>query len=100
MFATPAYSRVGQGQDDILGIHFQHLIRWSIDPQDWNKKNSSRNIIKHIMNNVNKGSIIILHETPKTLRLLPKLLKQLHKKNYTCVDLDRLVNLHYQAQKE
>ena len=90
-FYRPAYSHVNEGQIDLLKMHFQHLIRWNIDPQDWNEKQSSRKIVNHIMDNITNGDIIVLHETEKTVKYLPKLLKKLKRKKYQMVDLDTLM---------
>ena len=98
-FYRPAYSHVNPGQIDLLKMHFQHLIRWSIDPQDWNKKKSNRHIIKHIIKNIEPGSIIILHETDRTIKILPSLIRKIKKKGYTCIDLETLIHLNDKQEK-
>ena len=80
-------------------MHFQHLIRWSIDPQDCNKKKSNRHIIKHIIKNIEPGSIIILHETDRTIKILPSLIRKIKKKGYTCIDLETLIHLNDKQEK-
>mgnify|MGYP001208712793 CR=1 FL=1 len=90
-YYRPAYSRIAPGQIDLLKMHFLHLIRWNIDPQDWNKKHSKRYIINHITKNIKAGDIIILHESEKTIKLLPKLIKKIQKKGLQCKDIDSIM---------
>jgi len=59
------------------------IVFWNIDPQDWRKGATSKQIIGNIMTNLHPGSIILLHEgKPATLQALPELIDDLRKQGY------------------
>jgi len=90
-FYRPPYGNITEVQEKILSKHFSHLIRWSIDPRDWDRNKSDDAIIEHILAKVTAGSIIVLHEKKRTVRLLPQLLEALHQRGYTMVSLDAAI---------
>jgi len=90
-FYRPPYGNVTEVQEKILSKHFSHLIRWGIDPRDWDRNKSDDAIIEHILAKVTAGSIIVLHEKKRTVRLLPQLLEALHQRGYTMVSLDAAI---------
>ena len=67
------------------------MVLWNIDPKDWKKRNSEKAIIQHIMKRLKPGSIILLHENQKTVKLLPELIRKIQKKGYACVNLEALL---------
>jgi peptidoglycan/xylan/chitin deacetylase (PgdA/CDA1 family) len=90
-FYRPPYGNVTEVQEKILSKHFSHLIRWGIDPRDWDRNKSDDAIIEHILAKVTAGSIIVLHEKKRTVRLLPQLLEALHQRGFTMVSLDAAI---------
>jgi len=90
-FYRPPYGNITEVQEKILSKHFSHLIRWSIDPRDWDRNKSDDVVIEHILAKVTAGSIIVLHEKKRTVRLLPQLLEALHQRGYTMVSLDAAI---------
>lgn len=80
-----ATREVGQG----LGMKF---VSWTIDPRDWQKGRTKDQIVRHVMGRVQDGSIILLHETRRTLEALPALLEQLHRAGFRMVTLAELWN--------
>lgn len=90
-YFRPPFGKLTDSQLKVFNYHFKHIVRWSIDPRDWDKKKSNRSIIKHVKKNIKPGSVIVLHENERLLKLLPKLIKQIHKMGYKCVNLDELV---------
>jgi peptidoglycan/xylan/chitin deacetylase (PgdA/CDA1 family) len=59
------------------------IVFWNIDPQDWMKGATSKQIIGNIMTNLHPGSIILLHEgKPPTLEALPELIDDLRQRGY------------------
>lgn len=59
------------------------IVLWNIDPQDWQKDATPKQITNNIMTNLRPGSIILLHEgkTP-TLEALPQLIDDIKKQGY------------------
>ena len=90
-FYRPPYGNVTEVQEKILSKHFSHLIRWGIDPRDWDRNKSDDAIIEHILAKVTAGSIIVLHEKKRTVRLLHQLLEALHQRGFTMVSLDAAI---------
>jgi peptidoglycan/xylan/chitin deacetylase (PgdA/CDA1 family) len=68
--------------------HFLHMIHWNIDTRDWDALQSEEEIIKNVLSNLKPGSIILLHETDKTLKLLPILISKIKTEGYELVSLD------------
>ncbi|MDK2820338.1 MAG: hypothetical protein PWP31_303 [Clostridia bacterium] len=67
-------------------------VTWSIDPRDWAKPLPEK-IVNHVMNRVQNGSIILLHEGhPGTLVALPLLINKLQEKGYELVTLSELLS--------
>ena len=90
-YFRPPFGRLTDSQLSVFDMHFKHVVRWSIDPRDWDKSKSNRSIIRHIKKEVKPGSIIILHQNERLLKLLPKIIKSLRKMGYECVSLDELI---------
>ena len=51
----------------------QHIIRWSVDPQEWRGDVKPKMIIKDVIKVLEPGSIVLLHESEKTITLLIRL---------------------------
>lgn len=80
-----ATREVGQG----LGMKF---VSWTVDPRDWQKERTADQIVRYVMGRVQDGSIVLLHETRRTLEALPDLLEQLHRAGFQLVTLAELWN--------
>ncbi|MGI6308126.1 MAG: polysaccharide deacetylase family protein [Dethiobacteria bacterium] len=76
-FFRPPY---GRGSPDVLAAAKelgQKLVYWDVDPRDW-KEPPPEEIVKRVMEQVQPGSIIILHEgRPNTLAALPEIIQGL-----------------------
>ena len=96
LFRAP-YGSINQTVRDVAKSYGQQSVMWSIDPQDWKVKDSEQ-IAYHILNRVQDGDIILLHENKKaTLEALPLLLSGLQKKGYEVVTVSELI---YQSSVE
>ena len=71
--------------------HFKHILKWNIDPEDWRKNKSDKKIISDILKHLKPGGIIVLHDNQKTAQFLPKLIKKIRSKGYSCLSLDELL---------
>ena len=90
-FFRPPFGRLKDSQLQVFDTHFKHVVRWSIDPQAWNKSNSNREVIRHVISALKPGRIIVLHENKRLPSLLPGLIKAIRKQGYRCVGLDTLI---------
>lgn len=65
---------------------------WSVDPKDWEKNRTHKEIIANIKNHIGPGSIILLHEgKPETLKALPILINDLRQDGWEFVTVSELV---------
>ncbi len=91
IYFRPPYGEVSLEQETLLKKHFSYLVRWSIDPKDWDKKQDSSAILNHILMALKPGAIIVLHERKQTVKLLPELIVAIQQKGYQLVSLDTLL---------
>jgi peptidoglycan-N-acetylglucosamine deacetylase len=69
------------------------VVLWSVDPRDWQVRNSDR-ILTHVINNTRNGSIILCHDINKsTLEALPDMLDLLIEMGYEFATVNQLCNL-------
>ncbi|WP_413372367.1 polysaccharide deacetylase family protein [Paenibacillus taichungensis] len=63
-------------------------MTWSNGSLDWDKstKNKPDKVIQNVLDQLNPGSNILMHELPWTVEALDELLTKLEKKGYTFVD--------------
>jgi peptidoglycan/xylan/chitin deacetylase (PgdA/CDA1 family) len=65
-------------------------IYWSVDPQDWNAKNSAQAVINTVVGQTGPGAIVLMHDTPKTAETLPAIIDGLRARGLTLVTLSEL----------
>ncbi|MGV8145943.1 MAG: polysaccharide deacetylase family protein [Alkaliphilus sp.] len=66
-------------------------IQWSIDSLDW-KELGVNHVVKRVINNVEKGSIILFHNNAKYVtQFLPAILKELINEKYEIVPISSLI---------
>jgi peptidoglycan/xylan/chitin deacetylase (PgdA/CDA1 family) len=78
----------GQYNEDTLTI-LEELqltpILWHVSGMDWNHKEDPMDIVYNILDHVEEGSIILLHELRQTVTVLEHLILQLKKEGYQFV---------------
>ena len=92
IYYRPPYGDVNETQELLLRKHFSYLVRWSIDPKDWDRKRSQDDIINHVVTSLKPGSIVVLHERKQTSKFLPELILAIQQEGYQLVSLDYLIN--------
>ena len=66
-------------------------VLWDIDPLDWKYQNKDR-IVKHVVNNVKDGDIILLHDVYGTsVEAALEIVDKLKEKGYIFVTVDELM---------
>lgn len=70
--------------DTIKAVNELNLtpILWRVASMDWELKENPEQIISNVVDNLEDGAIILLHELTQTLEVLPALLKAIKKKGY------------------
>jgi peptidoglycan/xylan/chitin deacetylase (PgdA/CDA1 family) len=75
----------GQYNDQTLSAaHALGLVPvlWRIASMDWELKNNPEQIISNVINHLEDGAIILLHELPQTLEALPTLITKIKNLGY------------------
>ena len=82
----PPYGKITPRQISKLKTQFK-IIMWDVLAWDFNKTISAEKCIDNVVNNVESGSIIVLHDSNNTgaklKQALPKILAKLKKNGYT-----------------
>lgn len=66
-------------------------VGWTVDPRDWDVKNTDT-IVKRVLDKVEDGSIILLHDVYDTsVEAAFQIVDELKKEGYTFVTVDRLI---------
>lgn len=63
-----------------LGIS---TVLWRIAAIDWELKDDPQKIITNVVENLEDGAVILLHELKQTVAALPELIQQIKKEGYT-----------------
>ena len=66
------------------------VILWSVDPEDWNDKNTDR-IVNHIVSCARDGDVILLHDIyPTSVEAALRVVDALHQKGFLFVTVEEL----------
>ena len=90
-YFRPPYGRLQERYKHYLKRHFKHIIRWSVDPQEWRGEVKPKMIIKDVIKVLEPGCIVLLHESEKTIKLLPALIKQVRRQGYVFKSFDDIL---------
>ncbi|WP_106533513.1 polysaccharide deacetylase family protein [Planomicrobium soli] len=58
------------------------LVMWKIASMDWELKKDPDQIIANVTENLEDGAVILLHELPQTLKVLPELIASIKERGY------------------
>lgn len=79
----PPYGRITKSQVKTLKSKFD-IVMWDIMPGDFDPKVDAKACVKHVMQHVKQGSIIVLHDNHKAaatmLEALPQIIEQVREK--------------------
>ena len=82
----------------LLPQHTEHLvqvplIKWSVDPRDWESRNKDA-IVSSVLEQVKNGSIILLHDIyPSSVEAALEIIDRLHAEDYRFVTVEELLRL-------
>lgn len=90
---TPEYVRppFGSWSEELECIVPMKVVLWNVDPLDWKTQNKNR-IVRHIINHVEDGSIILLHDVYDTsVDAALEVIDTLSLEGYNFVTVDELL---------
>jgi len=83
----PPYGMVDSGVKKRSGCP---IILWSIDPTDWDDKDTAR-IVEHVVSRARDGDIILLHDIyPTSVQAALEIVDRLHQKGFLFVTVEEL----------
>jgi len=83
----PPYGMVDSGVRKRAGAP---IILWSIDPEDWNDKDTAR-VADHVVSRAQDGDIILLHDIyPTSVEAALQIVDRLHAKGFLFVTVEEL----------
>ena len=81
----PPYGKLNWGSKKDLQRKYK-IVMWDVAGGDFDQYLSIKDVVKNIINNVNPGSIVVLHDNQKfmakTVEALPIIIKELKAKKY------------------
>ncbi|HHY10693.1 MAG TPA: polysaccharide deacetylase family protein [Firmicutes bacterium] len=91
----PPYGSLRADSVHFLRAAGWHIVRWSLDTFDWDKKrNEPEEIIQRVKENHHPNAIILMHcNGPETAAALPGVIASLRDLGYSFVDVLELLNL-------
>lgn len=58
------------------------LVLWRVASMDWELKDNPEQILANVVDNLEDGTVILLHELKQTLDILPRLIHAIREKGY------------------
>jgi len=87
----PPYGQVNAGEEESLGVP---LVKWSVDPRDWESRNTEK-VTRAILENVEPNSIILLHDIyPTSVDAALRVVDRLQAEGYWFVTVEELLKLN------
>jgi len=82
----PPYGKITNKQSkEILKLNYT-IVMWDVLSADFDKNLSAESCIKNVLQNIQKGSIVVFHDSikafPRLKETLPKVLEELSKRGY------------------
>lgn len=82
-YFRPPYGRRTQEIMEFAAEQGLVTVLWDIDSRDWELAENPEQIVENVLSQVRPGSIILLHERPQTVEVLPELIAALREAGFT-----------------
>lgn len=89
LYFRPPAGLVTQSVHRACGKLGYSLVLWSVDSEDW-KAEDDDTVITRVLENMRPGAIVLLHPLPRTVRVLPQILRVLKQRGYEIVPVSAL----------
>lgn len=87
----PPYGQVNAGTEASFGVP---LVKWSVDPRDWESRNTGK-VTQAILENVEPNSIILLHDIyPTSVDAALRVVDRLQEEGYWFVTVEELLRIN------
>lgn len=86
-YCRPPYGAWNDATLQAAQEHGLSVVLWNVDARDWEPNRSPDQILETVLQEVRDGSIILLHERPQTVQVLPRLIRTLRSRGYSFVRL-------------
>lgn len=87
----PPYGQVAEGTAASFGVP---LVKWSVDPRDWESRNTGK-VTQAILENVKPNSIILLHDIyPTSVDAALRVVDRLQEEGYWFVTVEELLRIN------
>lgn len=87
----PPYGQVNAGTEASFGVP---LVKWSVDPRDWESRNTGK-VVQAILENAEPNSIILLHDIyPTSVDAALKVVDRLQAEGYWFVTVEELLRIN------
>ena len=87
----PPYGQVNEGSEASFGVP---LVKWSVDPRDWESRNTGK-VARAILENAEPNSIILLHDIyPTSVDAALQVVDRLQAEGYWFVTVEELLRIN------
>lgn len=87
----PPYGQVNPGTEASFGVP---LVKWSVDPRDWESRNTGK-VTQAVLANVEPNSIILLHDIyPTSVDAALRVVDRLQEEGYWFVTVEELLRIN------
>ncbi|WP_297598868.1 polysaccharide deacetylase family protein [uncultured Cetobacterium sp.] len=90
-YFRPPYGAMKKSQkkeiENSMGIK---SVLWDICPEDWKKENDVNYITEYLLKNSRPNVIVLLHDNPKTVQAIKKVIPILKERGYDFVGVDEM----------
>ena len=92
LFFRPPYGASSQYVRDFVKEKNMIFMNWTGSAKDWEYEARDENVfVSNVVNDLENGSIILIHEHPWSLNALPLLIKSIKEKGYTFADPSNII---------
>lgn len=91
LFAPPYGEHGSQVLEAAEELGYRTIL-WTIDTIDWDSNRSPEMIFAKVKEKAQKGAIVLMHPTERTVQALPLILKYLQQEGYALVTVSQVLN--------
>lgn len=91
LFAPPYGEHDSQVLEAAWELGYKTIL-WTIDTIDWDDKRSPEMIFAKVKEKAEKGAIVLMHPTERTVKALPLIMQYLQEEGYALVTVSEILN--------
>jgi peptidoglycan/xylan/chitin deacetylase (PgdA/CDA1 family) len=82
IYFRPPFGQYNQDTLSAAGELGMMTVMWRISSMDWELQDDPGQILTYVLDNLEDGAIILLHELPQTVKVLPEMIRGIREKGY------------------